>query len=64
MTRTSRKHHGRWRLFVAASLFALVAALLAATGPVAATQSGAGGETASSDPLVALSEHVSPRTTW
>jgi hypothetical protein len=59
MRRTSRKYHGRWRLFVATSLFALVAAPLSAAGPVAATESRAGGEAESRGPLVTLSEHVS-----
>ncbi|GAA2124872.1 hypothetical protein GCM10009802_30080 [Streptomyces synnematoformans] len=37
-------------------MFALTGALLSATGLVAATESGAGGETEASGPLVALSE--------
>ncbi|MGP3966174.1 family 43 glycosylhydrolase [Streptomyces sp. 6N223] len=58
MIRTTRVYPGRRRLLVAASLFALVAALLSAAGSVAATGSRAGGEAASRGPLVALSEQV------
>ncbi|MDT0444274.1 hypothetical protein [Streptomyces johnsoniae] len=62
MTHTSRANPWRWRLLVAASLFALVTAPLSASGPVAAAESTAGGEAESTDPLVALSEHVSPHS--